>query len=225
MGKKIVINGADFSENGIAPEFVRLNWIMSRNSSQGLDTKLVKTNRMKIEVDFSVPQSLLDEVPVENTIHYICGSAGDSNNAICLFYAKHTSQTINNNVKGIIGNLTSCRATLKKIEDTDIHTASIDKENIVLDGLATPTSTFGTYKEQTAIATMHIYCLGRKATTIEGADVHVHGFRVYSDYANKNSLILDLVPVKISKDNRVCMYDKIGGEYFYTTDGENPLFG
>ena len=225
MGKKIVINWADFSENGIAPEFVRLSWIMSRNSSQGLDTKLVKTNRMKIEADFSVPQSLLDEVPVENTQHYICGSAGDSNNAICLSYAKYTIQPVNDNVMGIISNLTSCRVTLKKIEDTNIHTASIDKENIVLDGLATPTSTFGTYKEQTAVATMHISCLGRKRSNYEGTDVHVHGFRVYSDYANKNSLILDLVPVKILKDNRVCMYDKIGGEYFYTNDGENPLFG
>lgn len=225
MGKKIVINGADFSENGIAPEFVRLNWIMSRNSSQVLDTKLVKTNRMKIEVDFSVPQPLLDEVPTEKTMHFICGSAGNSDNAICLFYMKNTTQTVNDNVMGVIGNISSCRATLKKIEDTDIHTASIDKENIVLDGLATPISIFGTYEEQTAIATKHISCLGRSSYAHEGADVHVHGFRVYSDYANENSLILDLVPVKISEDNRVCMYDKIGGEYFYTSDGENPLFG
>lgn len=54
--------------------------------------------------------------------------------------------------------------------------------------------------------------------------VRLKNIKIYSDYEDTSSLVVDAVPVKRETDNKVCLFDKVTRTYLFTNDSENPLF-
>lgn len=218
MGKKLIVRGADFSANGIAPEYTRLNWVMSRNENQWFNLGFVRTLKMQLEVTFAVTTDLLESTDA-NRYYYVCGvEFPDRTNILAIacnqnkrVYASYIASKANSTPSHLIN-------------DTLTHTASIDGSKLVLDGVIVESivedSPLHTFTES-------IYAMGANVygDTVGANMVHFSRLKVYSDYTDKeNTLIHDFVPV-IKLDGTVCLLDRISGDFIYTNDGFNPIYG
>lgn len=219
MGKKLIIKGADFSINGIAPEYTLLNWVKSNGESNYFNTGVYRTDNTKLEVTFSIPGDILTDDTSKD--YQLCGSFGNSNSTLLLRYRVNSASGGNREIMAIVGNLQNVRMMSAKITDTNIHVTSIDKVNAIIDGSITLCSKFGTYMDMTADATVPIYILG--AQLDKQSLLQIHEVKIYSNYADQSSLIKDYVPVKRA-DGTICMLEKIGVTYLEAVGG-NPLYG
>lgn len=219
MGKKLIIKGADFSKNGIAPEYQILDWICSAHDNQQIDTGIARTNNnMKFEIIASMTDALLSTS--DSRVRPIFGNGrGDAINRCGLFWLQS-----NKRIYYSYGTEYISASATNLWNDTDKHIISNGLDGILLDGdkirdVAIPSS------EPTE--EYNIMLLGSNAafsTGLTQSYVHVHEFKIWADYRNEDSLILDLIPVK-KNDGTICMRDKVSGEYFYSTDGQNLAYG
>lgn len=219
MGKKLIIKSSDFSINGIAPEYTLLNWVKSNGKPNYFNTGVYRTDNTKLEVKFSIPSDIL--VDDTSKDYQLCGSFANSDSTLLLQYRVNPASGGNREIMAIVGNLQNVRMMSVKITDADVHVASIDKINAVIDGLTTPCSKFGTYTDMTTEAKAPIYLLG--AQLDKQSPLQIYEVKIYSDYADPSSLIKDYVPVK-KADGTICMLEKIGGTYLEAVGG-NPLYG
>lgn len=227
MGKKLIIKGADFSANCIGKdEYNRLLWVMSNSTNQHFELPTKVSANKRIEIDFSVPQSLLDLDPTETVRHHTCGSVGDTADIFIAFfkYSTNPSGMPNNNM--ICGFCIANDKYAGKITDTNMHTVSICRNSIQLDNnTAIDISSDNSSLDNSETATKNLWCMGCNAATGgQSSDIHIHGIRVYSDYTDNGTIEINAFPVKKTSNNKVYMYESVNGIYIPTSDGNDPLY-
>lgn len=223
MGKSLIIKGADFSQNGIAPEFIQLDWVSSRNNNQYFNTNLVRSGKMKLVIEFSLTDALLNNDNIGNRCGLIgCNASTNDNDYFNLFWLPYS-----NSDKALYGVTKSNNAGWysadSQIKNTNKHIAELDSSKFVLDGTlikstVNPVVTAGTYK-------IYVMGINDAINNLKYCYAHIHSAKIYSDYEDNSSLILDVIPVKRTEDDKVCLYDKVSQSYIYTNDDVNPNYG
>lgn len=222
MGKKLVIKGADFSANGIVSEYLELAWI----GSGALNTSALKVSGIssacKIVQKFNFYVPKIKNNPGSG---YVCGAlytgtyftAGQTSaGAYAYFdggsnYARNTSTNIGN------GN----DITL------EISPAGLKINN---DAIVAPSSPVGSYTPNYIGLDGCVNNLGNYTSVSISEDnddpaMRLKSVKIYSDYTDESSLVVDAIPVKRNSDGVVCLYNKVNGTYIERTDGTQPAYG
>lgn len=210
MGKSLIIKGADFSANGIAPEFVQLKSIISTASTQYIQSPvdfpkngkcvfnaLFSSNEISSIIGFSEPRTASNGYKSQLKGNY-------SNNSFGIYFSgafKTANITINQKNEYYLSNYGFKENDVLKAE------RSTGEVEPVLDSV--PFGIFGVVT-------------GGYGTPSVSIGYKLYSFKMYSDRTDDSTLILDAIPVKRLSDNKICLYDKISGEYLLTNDGTNP---
>lgn len=210
MGKKIIIPGANFADNGMAATFDVLDYIVANSDTQLIYSGVNIALKTKVVWDFAVA----DNTAAEGNV--FAGSNFQTADCALGLFLRDTGYLYayiarNNAVNSIaIG--------------TSRHIAEVSLAGFVVDG----TNYAGTLTIPSSISrTENIPILGRTAsgqTTKAFPGVRVYGVKIYSDYDDASSLVIDAIPVK-KQDGTVCFYNKVNGTYLVTADGTNPSYG
>ena len=236
MGKKLIIKGADFSANHIVMEtYTRLLWVTSNGENQHFELPIKLTPNKRIEVDFSVPQELVDKVLTSGSErHYICGSSGGTaknwghigffkyysssnpnpsanNNIICTFGLAKDQYAGNNSYKITDGSMHTVSICRNSLQLDDITPVDISASNVDLDSYGSSADVF-------------LWVMGCNITNGGSSDIHIHGFRSYTDYTDNSSIEMNLFPVRKWLDNKIYMYDSINDIYIRANDNNDPLY-
>lgn len=209
MGKKLIIKGADFSENGIK-EPVVLEYIKATSTSQVIVAPFAPTANMRIVADVAVDTSDLTAGKNIFGCGYIvtsranlCLQCGATSGRIALRYAKETyagDPFVN-----------------KQFVKFDISPAHlyIDNTEVTIPGELVAAPEQFTY----------VGLFGTAGTQLNnvGVGVMLKHIKIYSNYADNTSLVLDAYPSK-DDNNKICLYDAVSGTYLYTNDGTNPNY-
>lgn len=216
MGKSLIIKGADFSANGIAPEFVILKSIITTSTTQAIASIVDIPANAKIVATMATPAT-------QGAAYKLFGKEFPQTVSSRVFYAVQF-----NNLNDITGclfyvNSTDYKTISTAFQDGLQHTLTLDRTGGQIDN-GTKVSAY----EQTSIESIpkETFAIFGKCsyndTLSSSIGVKCYGCKVFSDRDNPNSLILDAIPVKRLSDNAICLYDKISGEYLLTEDGTNP---
>lgn len=219
MGTKLIIKDADFSINGILPEFQQLKCIVAATNMQTIKSPISFPVRGRIVSDVYIPEisnssgailgrgDVSETWPDEFRLEYFNNST----------YSSKVILYINKGWKNpIITSLNIGRHIL------DFSRANGYIDNISVGTLYTPT------EEQSAISSFGIF---GKYRGLEGSitsrvlpELKLYSFKMYSDRDDDTSLILDAIPVKRFADNKVGLYDTISGKYLFCDNGTNPNY-
>ena len=237
MGKSLIIKGANFAINGIVPEYTRLAWI-GASTKNSLDDGASTGQYISSGVNMTENTRLVVEVIMDDTAHdvQLCGSrtsvptqcqAWAKTSATSFYFARKDSSTaMSMNV-----------AT--SIWDGKKHIIDISKGGVVLDGVSYSWSSTP-YVTEGQTAPLYLDCSsassagnynsaavstsGDVRTPLTGAVKYVN-VKIYSDYQDTTSLVVDAIPVKRKSDNTVCFYNAINGEYLVRNNGSTPDYG
>lgn len=219
MGKSLIIKGADFSVNGIAPEFTQLKCIVSTATTQAI----------KSIVDFPANGQIIASMATPSTTGTGFGNIFGKEYNSTVDFPKNFYFTQFNNFNSIIGCLyyVNVGASYKNInngfQDGNMHTITLDRTGGRIDNGSKVTA-----EEQTTTSSIpkdYFGIFGRcngSNSFIVNPGIKCYGVKILSDRDNPNSIIMDAIPVKRLSDNAICLYDKISGEYLLTEDGTNP---
>jgi hypothetical protein len=220
MGKKLVIKGADFSVNGIPPEFVELKCIIATNTSQAIISP----------VDFPVKGRIVSDVFIPSEIAAGYGSILGRGEMTSTWANELRVEYFDNSTyanKLFVYANNGINAFINSTVQSGRHTLDVSRTFAYVDGssvgtLPTPSG------EQSAVSDFGVFgkCKGQGGSVVYQvlAGLKLYSCKMYSDRDDNNSLILDLVPVKRIADNKVGLYDKISGEYLFCKDGTNPNY-
>lgn len=209
MGKSLIIKGADFSANGIVPEFFELKSIIATAGTQFITSPVNFPKNGKCVFDAVISQ----ETP------YIFGF-----NEPRTGVTAHTNQLKSNyanNAFGVyFGGIFKTANITYDVRKTFSVTNWEFKENGSLKAARDSTTPEPT--EDSVPFGIFGIVTGGYGTPLVAIGYKLHSFKMYSDKDDDTSLILDAIPVKRLSDNKICLYDKISGEYLLTNDGTNP---
>lgn len=218
MGKSLIIKGADFSVNGIAPEFTQLKCIVSTATTQAI----------KSIVDFPANGQIIASMATPSTTETGFGDIfGKAYNAVVDF-PKNFYIVQFNNINSITGclyyvNTDSYKNINNGFQDGNMHTITLDRTGGRIDNGSKVTA-----EEQTTTSSIpkDYFGIFGKCKTNDSFAVSIgikcYGVKILSDRDDPNSIIMDAIPVKRLSDNAICLFDKISGEYLLTEDGTNP---
>lgn len=207
MGKRLIIKGADFSENGIkALNFVS-NVYATVRSNQGIRLvgdgcaiTSIPNNNVNIMIKFKFSNN--------DTIGDLFGCYGSNPNPYLFFTKTYNSQILaEQNCKAHIYTYTNgipaLEVTLKKNEIYTIDIKASEKK-IIWNGVEHENVDVGVASE---LAKMKI---------LNDADV----FRImeFKYYTNKGNVLMHLLPIK-DDDGVPCLYDTITETNFYPSEG------
>lgn len=244
MGKSLIIKGENFAANGIAPEFRRLSWIGvttkdSRDDEEGstthgqyINSGAIMTINTKLIVEFTLSTTAYSiMLPGSRYSNPTCLHAWAQPSAFIVYMGYGTSPDVD--VMSISANLW----------DGKKHVVEISKGAVVLDGTThswsvTPNNTgqgpSPIYLDCASLAYnpgSSQYANTAAYQTVEGTRVplpgaaKIHNVKIYSDYTDETSLIVDAIPVKRLSDNVVCFYNAANGEYCERNNGSTPEYG
>lgn len=219
MGKKIIIKGADFSANGIAPEFQKLKCIISASSTQTMRSPISMPAIGRVVIDMAV--SLTGSI--YNLFGYLTNTTTHPEEQMYLSAVYGASPYYSGGF-GMLGyiNKSGAQVTTDVIKDKARHTIDFSRYALKVDGTSIAISQSPSTQNSVPFGIFGVASyLGVNSDAI-GRSVKLYGVKMYSDYQNEDSLILDAIPVKRLSDNKICLYDKISGEYIYTKDETNP---
>ena len=235
MGKSLIIKGANFSTNGIAPTFRRLSWI-GGSTKNGLDQSTPSGQYINSGVQSTINTKIIVEFTLDSTAHsvWICGGNTNNVSSIC-FWAQSSSTVFYMSV--VNGQSSTNSLTISQsLWDGNKHVVEISKEKVVLDGI---THNFATASSYSGSTTGEIYldCVAQSSannynsraydSTQEVAltnAVKIHNVKVYTDYQDESSLAVDAIPVKRIADDVVCFYNAVNGEYLERNNGSTPEY-
>lgn len=217
MGKSLIIKGADFSQNGIVPDFVLLDWIAGTDTNGvGIVSNIPVKSTLAMELTATFHKES-DATPQETSI-YLPG------------YRKNGSM--------LSGWAISGRTDLdwgdgdKRVQvvmyDDLKHVIYISKTSLKIDNTS---SSFAETPSFTAVLTSNVgidcRTSGDNSTITKPADyplkanVKIHRMKIWDG----ETLVLDVVPVKRTVDNVVCFYDLVQDMYFERNDSSTPIYG
>lgn len=237
MGKSLIIKGANFSINGIVSEYTRLAWLgcSTRNS---LDSGVTNGEYISSGVNMTEETRLVVEAIMDDSTHdvQLCGSrtsvptqcqAWAKTNVVTFYFARKDASTA------------MSMDVSTNIWDGKKHVFDISKGGIVLDGVpyywsSTPYVTEGQtsplYLDCSSASSAGNYnsaavsTSGGTRTPLNGVVKYVN-IKIYSDYQDLTSLVVDAIPVKRKSDNVVCFYNTVNGEYLVRNNGSTPDYG
>lgn len=221
MGKKLIIKGADFSKNGILPEFTQLAWIGGPASTKSaLLSPVALTSKCKVITTFSYDAS---KANAPAGPHYMFGLIS-SNTSMCLsqntagtyLYFKDMTVYCRNGVTDISnGNTYTIESSILglKIGDKTIipPTGAVSDYNLSMFGLDCGVSQGGNAQNF--------------SKSNSDPAMRLMSIKIYSDYNDEKSLVIDAIPVRRTSDGCICLYNKVDGTYITRTDGTNPAYG
>lgn len=218
MGKSLIIKGADFSANGIAPEFIQLKCIVATARTQWIASP----------VDFGADARVVTEMAIpsveDNASYSLFGYYQSDSPAINMFNFVHFKNKNNSNSTIAYVNSSSLKQTTSALSDGLKHILDVSRTSLKIDNTTiTPfekdpnvgsvsASNFGLFGVNTNNSTYNVASIG----------IALYGIKMYSNENDESSLVLDAIPVKRTADNVICLYDRISDEYLLTGDGTNP---
>ena len=226
MGKSLIIKGADFSVNGIAPAFRRLAWIggSTKNGSdqdtpqgQYINSGVLSAINVKLVVEFEIAAGAIRNA-------YLSG-CGVSNQTNLFAWAQETRIAV---YMGYAEG-TDANALFIPVNPRDgkKHTIEISKGGVVYDGVTyswdiTPSSSGAT-------APIYLDCCSKytpdyNTKVANAGDTKIHNVKIYTDYQDESSLAVDAIPVKRISDDVVCFYNAVNGEYLERNNGSTPEY-
>ena len=253
MGKRLIINGADFSVNGIAPEYLNLAWIGGtiRDTRDGTYTE------GGVTYDASLGEYISTGIHVtENTrlyIEFIAGTepryfyvAGGNLSTGTGLYALAAQSKLIAGMMFRTGTTTHNQLEIQGgLWDGEKHTVDISKGGVVLDGVshqweytpqlnpsATNTSliyldcaslNYNPNSSQYANTALYYVDGGERVKCPNG--IKICRVKVYTDYTDPTSLAVDAIPAKRTSDNKVGFYNLVNGDWFFRNNDSTPTYG
>lgn len=236
MGKALVIKGADFSINGIQAEFTRLGWIgastkngtMTGTESGQFISSGINTN---LNVRIEITAQLLAASQGETLTAFLPGCEINNMSAVRM-WAQPTQVTAKFGTYEA-GNITNCSVTISRnMWDGGMHVFVIDKTGVTIDGV------LYTYDhEPIAVESQPIYldsCSKAASTYNTAADyqgtpltgkLRIKNVKIWSDYTDATTLVMDAIPVKRNNDDTICFYNSVDGTYKVRNNGSIPDYG
>lgn len=222
MGKKLIIKGADFSANGIAPEYTRLSCLVTTSSTQVIASPVPFTPAGRVIAEFaSVTTSSTKRLLFG---HYAVGSSYTAK----MFRFENLITYGTNNTTGMCAYVNG--TTVKNcgsMTDGLKHTINATRATVKLDNSSTSMASSTTTAN---ISASQFGLLGQLSNNSSsdyngvGVGVKIYSIKIYSDKDDESTLVLDAIPVKRNADDVICLYDKISGTYLTTKDGTNPNY-
>lgn len=216
MGKSLIIKGADFSQNGIVPDFIKLDWIAGTDTdNRYIASNISLVDGMKQEMEVTAAALITPVIPTHQS--RTPTSANNTNSQfnawiagtfVAIYYgsASHRFNT------PIIGDGKKHKLYWSKT------TVKFDEEESTIDGKITYAGTIplglDSYYEGTTSTWM--------VCTSNNTQIRIHRVKVWN--AN-DVLLMDAIPVKRTADNVVCFYDLVQDMYFERNDGSTPVYG
>ena len=236
MGKSLIIKGADFSQNGIVPDYIKLDWIGASNAQN----KYIPSGIMfgagigeledELEMCVSLDASKLNE---GTTSASSCG-AQKNTNAIIKAWIQSSKVTL----YFASASVNDSRSTVSKdvsvnLWDGNRHTIIINKTGGSIDGTA---YSFDNTPDLDGLSTdivanAQIYLDSYSLTASNGYNSVVNSdtedaLKIHCvKYRRNNTLILDAIPVMRTDDDKVGFYDKVTGTYKFRNDDSTPAYG
>lgn len=218
MGKTLIIKGADFSQNGIVPDFIQLDWI------EGSDTN-----------GRGILSNILNKATLSMEVVVTCWK--DANATV-----SHTSTRLPGENVNILSHISgwakstalSCwwgngAHNFSQIYDNKKHTIFISQAKMKLDNTEYIPETQPTWSNGGRVMGLDCAYINSSSGIVIGgledypseAKIYIHETRIWDGA----TLVLDVIPVKRTADNIVCFYDKVQDLYFERNDGSTPNYG
>lgn len=213
MGKKLVIFGANFSKNGIVPEFAALSWIGGSNANNSFISSGIKLDT-DTELEFTVE---LDSSKLNSTANGACYGLGsyENINSMCYVWFLRDRTDLNFGKKDVHFSFSSW--------NSGAHTVILNKNGVSLDGdLRTfDTATDVTYGQ----GPIYLDCT-QKASGNYFIDGNSAAMKISSVIIRKSGVVVaDFKPFKRIKDGAVGFYDSVNGVFVTRNDGSTPTYG
>lgn len=238
MGKRLIVTGADFSVNGIPTEYQVLAWIggTTKNSadteagvdlSQGqyISSGINTTANTRIVTEFmlgTTPGSCyinggMISVP---TCQYAWARSSDV--AVQMMYVSGTED--NPDTSQRVQNTLTFSGSLW---DGNKHTIDIDKTRVVLDGVE---KTWNAATASTSTSPIYLDCVsqwytGNYNTKDSTSSLKICRVKVYTDYSDPTSLVVDAIPAQRTSDRKVGFYNLVNGDWFFRNNDSTPTYG
>lgn len=237
MGKSLIIKGADFSQNGIVPEYIKLDWIGASNTSgKHIASDLYfgnKVGNLNEELEFCVT---LDSSKLDNTESGTCYSMGSGVNTytnIRVWFRRGSTDFYYSGRPNGSGGVTAVTKQISGLDlwDNQPHVIKINRYGGSYDGIAftfdVEPSLDGINEGSWNNVPIYLDCYSTQANgnnvieseTEDAEKIHWVKFR------RDDSLILDAIPVMRTEDEKVGFYDKITGTYKFRNDDSTPAYG
>lgn len=221
MGKSLIIKGADFSANGIAPEYQKLKCIISTSSTQTMRSPINMPAIGRAVIDMAVSHNDASY----NLFGYTSNTTTHPEEQMFLS-AVYGQSSYYSSGFGMLGyiNKKGAQVTTDVIKDLARHTIDFSRYALKVDGTSITILQSPSTQDSVPFGIFGVASYLGVNSDVIGIGVKLYGIKMYSDYQNNDSLILDAIPVKRLSDNKICLYDKISGEYIYTKNGTNPNY-
>ena len=238
MGKSIIIKGADYSANGILPEFVRLSWI-GLSDSNGSFEETPYGRFISSGVNVTSEVKMIMTFQTDNTPHSVMLS-GSRYSVGSTFQIWLQGERVVAYF-GMYDNTTNSELIQRNLWDGNIHTVELSKSGIVVDG----DEYLWTNPVPTASWNVPIYLDCSSQQPAQGGyynsyahdeveegvyvpcpeSVKIKNVKIYTDYQSPASIVVDAIPVKRTADNVVCFYNTVNAGYLQRNDGSEPEYG
>lgn len=217
MGKSLIIKGADFSQNGIVPDFIQLDWIEGSNTDGvGIVSNILNKDTLSVEWKFTCWKD--PSATSQQTSTCLPGNHINVNSQI-------HGWSINSGFYVYWGNGSH---KFNSVYDNAKHIAFSSKAKMKLDNIEYVPETQPTWSNGDNF--MGLDCkinfdngvvIGKLESDHSMSKIKIHGVKIWDG----ETLVLDVIPVKRTSDNVVCFYDKVQSMYFERNDGSTPVYG
>lgn len=216
MGKSLIIKGADFSKNGIVPDFIQLDWIAGTDTDDRyIASNISLVDGMKQEMEVTAAALVTPVIATHQS--YTPTSANNTNSKFNAWIA--------GTFVDIAYGATSHRYSTPIIGDGKKHklywsktTVKFDEEESTIDGEITYAGTRPLGLDSYYDGVTNKW----KACTSNTTQIRIHMVKVWGP---NDVLLMDAIPVKRTADNVVCFYDLVQDMYFERNDGSTPTYG
>lgn len=221
MGKKLIVRGADFSENGISPDYQKLAWVGNGDTNTSYFRLTGLTSDCKIIITFDFFKAKVYNTPSSVNIF-----------GAVIANKYFTALQTTSDVYGYFGTSSNtARVANTNIGDGTTATVELSKLGIKVNTktIVAPTTPIETkfdipYFGLDAAASATGAAVTRSASNADPA-MRIRSVKIYSDVSDDTSLIVDAIPVKRKEDGVVCLYNKVDGTYIERVDGTQPAYG
>lgn len=213
MGKRIIIKGADFSQNGIPPVATRVFGVTTSNAAQYVDLNLPAglTSSAAIKLDFLITQTLA----LNNECYYL----GNTMNNRSHMGVTNADGRIRAYVNGKYATASQSPWNTSPTLN-EKHALFVSETTTRYDDVTKDTSS-GTASSPVDISAIRLFVTNIGTFTyvtniVAGAFV-VCGFKVYSNDGTR--VLADFVAAKDS-NNKACFWNVMTDELFYANSGD-----
>lgn len=254
MGKRLIINGADFSVNGIAPEYLNLAWI-GGSIHDSRDSGYPNGEFISSNVQIKLTTKIVTEFILGTTPRsfYLTGGMLSTGTAM---YAWIQSNRVTVGMLYKEGTQTGNTLNIdRSLWDGQKHTLEISQGlaqdsigGVVLDGvrygwanaseMSSGASTFSivyldcihlynnpSSSGQHANSSLTVPLQNGAITERYDGEMKICRVKIYDDYTDPTSLLVDAIPAQRTSDRKVGFYNLVNGDWFFRNNDSTPTYG